>query len=154
MTKSTWILALMSGLWTIACGPAPLQTQQPSDQSADWLVRYDEALQTAARENKPVLINFTGSDWCPPCQQLKREVFSTPQFQEFAAGNLILLELDFPRRKQLEPELVRQNAELQSRYNIEGFPTVILVSPDGKERKRHVGHRPGGPAAYLRWIES
>lgn len=121
-------------------------------EPAEWLTNYDEALALAAEEEKPVLINFTGSDWCPPCMRLKQEVFDDPVFHRYARENLVLLELDFPLRIELPRELVEQNRVLQQKYQIEGFPTLIVLDPAGKEQRRHVGFRPGGVRGFVGWV--
>jgi thioredoxin-related protein len=97
-------------------------------------------------------VNFTGSDWCPPCIQLKRDALSQRRFLEFAETNLVLLEIDFPQRTPLPQALARQNDELHSRFLISGFPTLVLLDPGGRELGRHIGYLPGGPEALVRWV--
>jgi thiol-disulfide isomerase/thioredoxin len=94
---------------------------------ATWLTNFEEAKAIAVKEGKPLLLDFTGSDWCPPCKALHKNVFSTEEFAKEAAGKYVLVELDFPRTKQLAPELKAQNSELQKKYAITGYPTVLLV---------------------------
>src|SRR5262249_7208576 len=118
-----------------------------------WLTNYEQALAQAAKEKKSVLLDFTGSDWCPPCIQMEMEVLSQPEFIEFAKNNLILVQLDFPRRKQLPAEENEQNHKLGRRFAIEGFPTYILVDPAGKEVKRQVGYLEGGPKQFIKWAK-
>lgn len=86
----------------------------------------------AKAENKLVLLDFTGSDWCPWCIKLNKEVFSTPEFAEYAKKNIVLVEVDFPRRKQLDPAQKEANEALSKKYGIEGFPTLILLDGSGK----------------------
>ncbi len=106
----------------------------------------------AKEENKSLLIDFTGSDWCGWCIRLNKEVFSKPEFQEYAAKHLIMVELDFPRKKKLPAKLKEQNDKLQEEYKIEGFPTVILLNPRGKEVAR-TGYEEGGPAKYVEHVK-
>jgi thiol-disulfide isomerase/thioredoxin len=94
---------------------------------ATWLTNFEEAKKIALKEGKPILLDFTGSDWCPPCKALHKNVFSTEEFAKEAAGKYVLVELDFPRTKQIAPEVKAQNSELQKKYAITGFPTVLLV---------------------------
>ena len=84
-----------------------------------------------------MLVNFTGSDWCGYCIQLDRAILSQPLFKDYADKNLILVEIDFPRRKPQSVEVKKQNAELAERYQIEGFPTLVLLNGDGKTLWRY-----------------
>lgn len=117
------------------------------------LDNYDEALELAKNENKPVLLEFTGSDWCPPCKMMKQQTLSKDEFKTFADQNIVFVELDFPRSRQLEPGVVKQNAELQEKYSVQGYPTFILVDNAGKELGRTVGFMPGGPDAFIGWLK-
>ena len=133
----------------------PMKIARAAQQSdALWLTNYQQALAQAAKEKKNVLIDFTGSDWCPPCIQMEKEVLSQPEFIAFAKNNLVLLKLDFPRRKKLSPEEKEQNHELGQQFAIEGFPTYVLVDPTGKELKREIGYLEGGPKKFIEWVKS
>ena len=102
----------------------------------------------ARAENKPLLVDFTGSDWCGWCIRLDEEVFSQSAFQAYAAAELVLVEIDFPRRKTLSAELKAQNEALAQQYGIRGFPTILLLSPEG-ELIEKTGYRRGGPESYV-----
>lgn len=115
---------------------------------------FAAALKTAAEEKKPILLEFTGSDWCPPCMMMKKQVLSQDAFKSFADNKLIFVELDFPRAKEQSPELVKQNNELQEKFKVEGYPTFILLDSAGKELGRTVGFMGGGPEAFVDWIQS
>jgi thioredoxin-related protein len=119
-----------------------------------WGDHYKEALATAAKENKKVLLDFTGSDWCGWCIRLKKETFDQSEFKNYADKNLILVEVDFPNGKTLPPEVKKQNDALQEQYHIEGFPTLILLDPQGKEITKNVGYLPGGPKGFINWVNS
>ena len=84
--------------------------------------------------------------------RLNAEVFSKPEFQEYAGKNLVLLEIDFPRAKSQSRTLRKQNQELAGHYEIEGFPTIIVLNGDGKEVGR-LGYMPGGPSAFIAELE-
>lgn len=99
---------------------------------SEWLTDFDQAQQKAKADNKLVLLNFTGSDWCGWCIKLDREVFSKPEFREYANKNLVLVELDFPRTKQIDRSLLRKNMELAEKFQVEAFPTIIVLNGDGK----------------------
>ncbi len=117
-----------------------------------WETDFELAKKRAKEENKSILIDFTGSDWCGWCIKLNKEVFSTPEFQEYAAKKLIMVELDFPRKKELPAKLKEQNEKLQEEYKINGFPSVILLNPRGKEVAR-TGYQEGGPAKYIEHVK-
>ena len=119
-----------------------------------WQTNYKLALEQAAKEKKKVLLDFTGSDWCPYCVQMDKEVLNQPEFKTFAAENLILVKLDFPRRKQLPAGESEQNHRLGQQFSIEGFPTYILLDPTGKEVRRQVGYLQGGPKAFIGWARA
>ncbi len=113
-----------------------------------WETDYQLALEAAQKGQKMVLANFTGSDWCGWCIKLHKEVFDQKAFRTWARENVVLLELDFPRRKPQSAELKKQNAELQNRFRIEGYPTVVLLNAEGKEVGR-TGYVKGGPEAWI-----
>jgi len=98
-----------------------------------WGTDLDAAFETAKKEKKPVLVEFTGSDWCPPCKMMREKVFTKKSFIEKASKDFILVELDFPRG---DKELAEKNQPHAKKYNIEGFPTVILFDENGKEFDR------------------
>jgi len=115
---------------------------------ADWMTDYKAALARGKKESKLVLLDFTGSDWCGWCIKLDREVFETREFKDYAANNLVLVQVDFPRAKQQPEALRRQNMELQHEFNIQGYPTLILVNGDGK-KVGELGYMPGGPRPMI-----
>ena len=113
-----------------------------SAAEAEWLTDLPTAQARAKAEKKLVLMDFTGSDWCPPCKALHKNVFSATEFKEFAAKNLVLVEVDFPNRKEQSAELKKANRELQRKHNIEAFPTVIVFDASGKQVLRQEGYPP------------
>lgn len=137
--------------WGVALGAAVLCCAQ--GLAASWMTDYDAALAKAKAENKPVLINFTGSDWCGWCIKLKGEVFNKPEFTAFADHNVILLELDFPRRKQMPATARRANQALLEKYGVEGLPTILVTDGDGKP-KGQLGYEPGGPPAFIKELKT
>ena len=120
----------------------------PSAQAQTWVTDYDAAMKMAKKEGKTVLVNFTGSDWCGWCKKLDREVFNTDSFKSFAADNLVLLKLDFPRKTQLPAEEKRKNQMLATKHGIRGFPTILLMDAEQNVLQR-TGYRRGGPEAYI-----
>ena len=113
-----------------------------------WSDDYKKSLEQAKEEKKMVLLDFTGSDWCPWCIRLDKEIFSTKEFKEYAKENLVLVELDFPQGKTLPRNVQKQNAELQEEYAIQGYPTVIVLNSDGKAVGK-LGYMAGGPAPFI-----
>jgi peroxiredoxin len=117
-----------------------------------WLTSFSEAQKLAKKSKKPILMDFTGSDWCGWCVKLKKEVFDHDEFKTWAAKNVVLLELDFPKQKELSDELKKQNAELKEKYPIRGYPTIVIVGADGDEIGR-LGYEKGGPEAWIKAAE-
>ncbi len=120
--------------------------------AAPWLNDYSQALKTAKAQNKSVLADFTGSDWCSWCMKLDREVFSTSEFKTFADKNLVLLKVDFPRGHRLPASVSAQNEKLASRYGVRSFPTVLVLNSDGSVAGK-LGYQPGGPRPYIASVE-
>src|SRR5215471_7052077 len=105
-----------------------------------WLTDFSKAKAQAKADHKMVLMDFNGSDWCPPCKALRKNILSSPEFVEFAKKNLVLVDVDFPRHKEQTEELKKANEALSKKYSIEGYPTVIVLSSEGKELKKQVGY--------------
>lgn len=119
-----------------------------SEAGGNWLTDFEEAKKQAKEQGVPILADFTGSDWCGWCIKLKKEVFSQEAFQAYAKDNLVLLELDFPRRKEIPAETRKQNEALMKEFGIRGFPTILLLDAEGKELDR-TGYRRGGAEKYV-----
>jgi len=119
----------------------------------DWLTDMPKALAQAKQEKKMVLVDFTGSDWCGWCIKFKKEVLSTPEFADYAKKNLVLVELDFPKRKPQDDALKAANKKLKEKYEVRGFPTLLLLKSSGREVWRQVGYLEGGPKAFIAAIE-
>ncbi len=127
---------------------AALFAAAPVSAKPGWLTNYKEAQEQAKTGKKLLLLDFTGSDWCGWCIKLEREVFSKPEFREYADKNLVLLELDFPKGKELAAAERAQNEHLAQQFEIEGFPTIIVLDAEGK-KVGELGYTPGGPAAFI-----
>ena len=98
-----------------------------------WNTDLAKAQEQAKKENKLVMLDFTGSDWCGWCIKLNKDVFSTQEFADYAKKNLVLVEVDFPRHKELAANQKKANQALQEKYKIEGYPTIIVLNPEGKK---------------------
>ena len=141
MTKF-FLLFLFSGVVFGACSQTPTTTNNTTTTAAaakpvayaatktGWLVDLDEAYAISAKEGKPILANFTGSDWCGWCKRLDADVFSKPEFKTWAQKNVVLLEVDFPRSKQIPQKNREQNAALQQALQIRGYPTIYVFNLD------------------------
>lgn len=118
-----------------------------------WSVNQAQALAKAKTEKKMVLMDFTGSDWCGWCIKMDKEIFSTPEFQKYAQANLVLVELDFPHKKQLPPATKQQNDALAKQYGVDGFPTTVVLDSEGKTVKVFGGYVEGGATAFIATLE-
>lgn len=134
------ILALLAPVAALAAEPP-------------WTTDFPAAKARASAEHKSILLDFTGSDWCGWCIKMKRETLSKKAFLEYAAKNLVLVEVDFPERKRQPETLKKANEALQERFKIEGYPTFVLVDEQGKELGR-TEYVAGGPEAFLAKLES
>jgi thiol-disulfide isomerase/thioredoxin len=114
-----------------------------------FLTNHPAALKLAKELNRPVFAFFTGSDWCPVCQRMQKEVLMTPVFREWAERSVVLLELDYPNKLLAKP-LKEQNDTLKRQFGISGYPTVHLLAPaDGKSLGNVSGLFDGGPEVYI-----
>ncbi len=126
---------------------------QAGAAEATWLTDLPQAKAQAKAENKMVLLDFTGSDWCGWCMKFKKEVLDTPEFQDYAAKSVVLMEVDFPNKKQQTDDLKKANAALKSKYDIHGYPTLVVLDQNGREIGRQVGYAKGGPQAFVAKLE-
>lgn len=124
----------------------------PVSAADAWGQDYAKALEQAKTENKPVLLDFTGSDWCGWCIKLEKEVFSTTKFKHYAKAKLVLVKVDFPRKTTLPAEIAEQNKKLAEQYGIQGFPTIVVLNSEGK-KIGELGYTPGGPKAFIDELE-
>jgi len=140
----------MKTKYTLAAFVALMIAALPALAGPKWYTDLDEAKAVAAKENKPLLVDFTGSDWCGYCIKLHAEVFDKPEFAEFAKG-YVLVELDFPNKKPQPPEEKAKNKATQAKFGVSGFPTVLLLdAKNGEAYGRQSGYGPGsGPKAYI-----
>jgi thioredoxin-related protein len=118
-----------------------------------WLTDLTKAQAQAKAENKIVLMDFTGSDWCPWCIKFKKETLDDKKFLDYASKNIVLVEVDFPHSKPQPDDLKKANAALNDKYKVEGYPTLIVLDKDGKEIGRQEGYASGGPKAFIAKLE-
>ncbi len=117
-----------------------------------WIDDLEKAKAQAKAENKKILLDFTGSDWCGWCMKLDKEVFSQPAFKEYAAKKLVLVEVDFPRKTKLPDATKKQNDSLAQKFKIQGYPTIVITSAGGV-KKGELGYMEGGPDAFIKALE-
>jgi len=138
--KKTLLISLVLLLSTRAIG------------AQDWYTNAETAIETAAKEEKKIILVFQGSDWCAPCIKLDREIWSTTEFQEAAKAHFIMLQADFPKKKKnrLSKELQTQNKQLAEKYNPKGhFPYVVVLNPQGNILGS-LGYEKTSPALYFK----
>ena len=121
-----------------------------------WHTDVNKAINVSVKTGKPLSFFFTGSDWCGWCKRLVKEVFVKPEFATWATENIVLVELDFPRRTKLSDELQKQNRELQQMFGVRGYPTIWFINPEKQEESKinfaklgSQGYVAGGPSAWI-----
>lgn len=126
-------------------------------QDLKWHTNMAEAIKLSEKQNKPLFMFFTGSDWCGWCIRLQREVLKTPEFAAWAEKNVILVELDFPRKTAQAADIKSQNMQLAQTFQVRGYPTVWIANASkNKEGKinfsalGNTGYVAGGPSAWLK----
>jgi protein disulfide-isomerase len=120
-----------------------------------WTEDYAKAIAKAKAENKNLLLDFTGSDWCGYCVALDNEVFSTAKFKSWAKDKLVLVKVDFPHNTRQTDKIKEQNAELKKKFPPSGYPTILVVDADEKVLAKKSGYSPGsGPKAYIEALDA
>jgi protein disulfide-isomerase len=142
MMKKLIAIGWLAGGGLLAAGAEELQ----------WLTDLPKAQAKAKAENKLVMLEFTGSDWCIWCKRLKAEILSQAQFVEYARKNLVAVEVDFPHGKEQSAELKKANLQLQKQYDIKGLPTVLVLNRDGKPLGE-LDYQEGGPKPFIEKLE-
>src|SRR5882757_5440411 len=147
MIKKILGLSILGLIIAFGCSREPgrerAEASSPLTNSAP--IDLNGAIARAKTENKLVFLDFTGSDWCPPCMALHKEIFSKPEFQAYAESNLVFLVVDFPKNFHLSADAGATNDFLAGKFNIEGYPTLVALDGEGKEVWRHLGFIDGGP---------
>lgn len=128
MKAITWLAS-------VTVGAAALTATAFASTPEGWSTDLEKAFEKAKTDKKAVLVEFTGSDWCPPCMAMRKNVFSKKDFVTAASKNFVLVELDFPKG---DPEVRKKSEPYAAKYRIDAFPTVILFQADGKEITRFI----------------
>jgi thioredoxin-related protein len=138
------LLICLTACWTV---------WQVCAGEGEWLTDLSKAQTKAKEDKRMVLMDFNGSNWCPPCKALRKNVLDTQAFIDYAKTNLVLVDVDFPQPSQQTEELKKANEALSKKYNVEALPTVIVLSSDGKELKRLEGYDGANPADFIGQLE-
>lgn len=142
MKAITWLAS-------VTVGVTALTSTVFASTPAGWTTDLEKAFQQAKVEKKSVLVEFTGSDWCPPCIFMRQNVFSKKEFVTEASKKFVLVELDFPNG---DAAMKEKNMPYAEKYRIEGFPTVILLTPGGEELSRLFASEYPSPELFLKRI--
>ncbi len=120
-------------------------------EALEWETDFEKASSAAKASGKYIMLDFSGSDWCGWCIKLEKEVFSQDAFKDFAEKNLVCVLVDFPRKKKQTGEQKQQNRDLATKYRIQGYPTIIILGPDG-EPVAMTGYLQGGSKNYVQHL--
>jgi len=146
--KTTILLLMMIAISSVKAQSGVVKSEYKA-HAKGWLVDINEAYALSEKTGKPILANFTGTDWCGWCVKLKREVFDTPAFKAWAAKTVVLIELDFPRKFQLPENIKQQNYNLAKAFNVNGYPTIWVFNL-GKDEKGQFTIDALGKTGYVR----
>jgi thioredoxin-related protein len=144
MKAITWLASVTFGV-------AALTSSAFATAPEGWSTDLEASIALAKKENKAVLVEFTGSDWCPPCIAMRKNVFTKKEFVDAASKKFVLVEIDMPRG---DKEVAEKNKPLVEEYKIEGFPTVILLDADGKEFTRFFASAHPDVEAFLAHLDT
>lgn len=125
--------------------------------STTWRTDFSSAKTEAAKQEKHILLKFSGSDWCLPCIKMEKNVFDQQVFEEYANEHLVLVNADFPQKKKNMPsaEIIKQNETLAEQYNKEGsFPLTILLDANGAVIKKWKGYKNATPEAFIKEVKT
>jgi thioredoxin-related protein len=123
-----------------------------ADEHSIWMKDLDQAKQIAVTKNKPILVYFTGSDWCMWCMKLDKEVFSKQEFKDYLKENFIPVVIDFPMYQEQSAAIRRKHEKLKAKYAVQGFPTLFLLNPQGKILAKS-NYIPGGVSGVKKYLE-
>ena len=150
-TFALLLIQLLTTAGASADESSPPSNTLTSPSMLTWSEDYQAATQKAVAQNKLLLLFFTGSDWCGWCMKMDKEIFSTKEFLELAGNAFIFVKLDFPSHTPQKAEIQIQNKELQEKFKVHGYPTVLITEPNGKILAT-AGYRSGGGKAYAEYL--
>ncbi|MBC7884658.1 MAG: thioredoxin family protein [Saprospiraceae bacterium] len=149
------VSTIMIAQSNVPAQPTPVAVSDISyaAENAGWLVNLDEAYTKSKATGKPIMANFTGSDWCGWCKRLTANVFAHEAFKTWAEKNVILLELDFPKRKAMPENIKGQNASLQQAFQVTGYPTVWIFNLEKNATSNQYSIEALGKTGYANNVE-
>lgn len=133
--------------------PPEIPAEEYKAGNPGWLVSLEEAFDLSKKTGKPIMANFTGSDWCGWCKRLTADVFSKPEFLTWAEKNVIMLEVDFPRMKRLPQNIAAQNESLRNAFEIPGYPTIWVFNLKKDETLNQFSVELLGRTGYSKSVE-
>lgn len=146
------LMFLCSFMMGVTCFNSPLEAS--SNPNIHWLTNYEEAINLSKSSSKPIVLFFTGSDWCSWCKKLEQESLNTAEFTELAGDQFIFVKLDFPVNSTLNAQIASQNKQLQKKYNVRSFPSLVILDAQLQTPIGTTGYRPGGGKAYAEHLSS
>jgi protein disulfide-isomerase len=153
--RALWATALAIGAPALLFSNTEVQAANSKEAKVVWYQDWAHAKKQAARLNRPLFILFTGSDWCKWCVKLEKEVLDQPAFAAATADQYVFMLVDRPRKKKLPERVEEQNGLLCDRFQIDGYPTVLIVLPDEAETViGEVGYDAGGVAGFLKELRA
>ena len=141
---------MISGIFVLSA-TAEDKVQLDGAEVGKWTMDFEAAVELATKQKLPMMLNFTGSDWCGWCKLMDKGVFAQDEWKEYAAKNVLLVTLDFPKDKNIVPEkYVSQNNDLKKQFGVRGYPTYIVLDSDGKSKLGQLGAgRDKTPASFI-----
>lgn len=142
-----------STLWLLLFCISTLNAANAHANGIKWITNYEEAIDLGKSSSKPVILFFTGSDWCGWCNKLEEEVFDTQEFASLAGNKYVFLKLDFPLYAPQPQQLSAQNKQLQKKFNITSYPTIVIFDAQTQQQIGTTGYRPGGSLQYSQHLQ-
>ncbi|MBR6388881.1 MAG: thioredoxin family protein [Opitutales bacterium] len=144
--------AFSAGAFSVSSKPAAKPAPSASSSKINWLLDFNEALDNAKAENKPLIVLFTGSDWCIWCKRLDAATLSKPEFSDYANKNYVMLLCDFPQAG-AKPAQIKKNEALARSFGIEGFPTLVLIDANSGKSVRFGYSQADTPEKFFEFVE-
>lgn len=148
-----YILAFLFAIISHSGFCHPYHDQHGGSGSIQWMTNYEAAVNKANEASLPLFIFFTGSDWCTWCSKLEEEVLETPDFAEGAGKKFVFLKVDFPRETPQDPNTKQQNRQLQNKFNVRSFPTIVIFDQKQQQQIGVTGYRPGGGRPFASYLQ-
>ncbi len=145
------LLGLLLGALAITSSHAADTVATEGAEVGKWTMDFDAAVKLAGEKKMPMMLNFTGSDWCGWCKLMDKEIFAEEEWKKYAAEHVVLVTLDFPRDETIVPEKYKdRNRELQAKYSVRGFPTYVILDSDGETAIGQLGAgRDKTPSSFI-----